>query len=122
MQDYIFPKELSTQVRNDPKLRAEVEVYAEASGTLNHLVKNGQVIYDENKKKATGIRIIDALVSKTEFLKSNGEARRAIKENSISVNKQKVNEKTVINKVDLIAEKYILLQRGKKNYFIITVV
>ena len=69
-----------------------------------------------------GIGIIDALVSKTEFLKSNGEARRAIKENSISVNKQKVNEKTVINKVDLIAEKYILLQRGKKNYFIITVV
>ncbi len=39
-----------------------------------------------------GLDMIAALSAKTEFLKSNGEARRALKENSISVNKEKVSE------------------------------
>ena len=68
-----------------------------------------------------GIHIIDALVTYSGFLKSNGEARRALKENSISVNKQKVDANSSINKNNLIAGDYVLLQRGKKNYFIITV-
>ena len=68
-----------------------------------------------------GIHIIDALVTYSGFLKSNGEARRALTENSISVNKQKVDANSSINKNNLIAGDYILLQRGKKNYFIITV-
>ena len=55
------------------------------------------------------------------FLKSNGEARRALQENSISVNKLKANIDTVINTDDLIAGQYILLQRGKKNYFVLVV-
>ena len=69
-----------------------------------------------------GIDIINLLVNKTNFLKSNGEARRALSENSISVNKTKVNEKYTIGGQDLIDEQYILLQRGKKNYFIVKVV
>jgi tyrosyl-tRNA synthetase len=68
------------------------------------------------------IGIIDALVAHTGFLKSNGEARRALKENSISVNKQKVNDLSVIGIENVIAKNYILLQRGKKNYFIIRVI
>jgi tyrosyl-tRNA synthetase len=69
-----------------------------------------------------GIDIINLLANKTNFLKSNGEARRALRENSISVNKTKVNEKYIIGGQDLIDEQYILLQRGKKNYFIVKVV
>ena len=69
-----------------------------------------------------GIDIINLLANKTNFLKSNGEARRALSENSISVNKTKVNEKYIIGVQDLIDEQYILLQRGKKNYFIVKVV
>ena len=69
-----------------------------------------------------GINIIAFLSSKTSFLKSNGEARRALQENSISVNKTKVDESLVIGSVDLIDDQYILLQRGKKNYFIVEVV
>lgn len=69
-----------------------------------------------------GIDIINLLANKTNFLKSNGEARRALSENSISVNKTKVNEKYVVGGQDLIDEQYILLQRGKKNYFIVKVV
>ena len=68
-----------------------------------------------------GITIIDALTHKTNFLKSGGEARRALKENSISVNKTKVNEEKLLNTDDLINGKYILIQRGKKNYFVILV-
>ena len=68
-----------------------------------------------------GLSIIDALVEKSGFLKSNGEARRAIKENSISLNKQKVGMDKIINDKDLIARQYLLLQRGKKNYFVIKV-
>jgi tyrosyl-tRNA synthetase len=69
-----------------------------------------------------GIDIITALNEKSHFLKSNGEARRALKENSISVNKEKVKEEFVITKNDLIADQFILLQRGKRNYFLLKVV
>jgi len=56
------------------------------------------------------------------FLKSNGEVRRALSENSISVNKEKVTEDFLITKNDLIADKFVLLQRGKKSYFLLKVV
>jgi len=69
-----------------------------------------------------GLAIADALALKTNFLKSISEAKRALKENSISVNKDKINEDKVLNLNDLINGKYILLQRGKKNYFLIKVV
>ena len=65
-----------------------------------------------------GMSIVEALAS-TGFLKSNGEAKRALKENSISVNKEKVKEDFVLSKNDLVNGKYVLLQRGKKNYFIV---
>lgn len=70
----------------------------------------------------SGIEMINLLASDTGFLKSNGEARRALAENSIAVNKNKVDENYAIAEKDLINEKYILLQRGKKNYFVLKVV
>jgi tyrosyl-tRNA synthetase len=69
-----------------------------------------------------GLDVIAALAEKGGFLKSNGEARRALKENSISVNKEKVNEDYEITSKDLINNKFVLLQRGKKNYFVLQVV
>lgn len=68
-----------------------------------------------------GLDIVLAFNEKSGFLKSNGEVRRALSENSISVNKNKVNEGFIITKNDLIAQKYVLLQRGKKQYFILNV-
>lgn len=68
-----------------------------------------------------GLDMIGALAAKTGFLKSNGDARRALKESSISVNKEKIQEDYTITSADLIAEKYVLLQRGKKNYFLLKV-
>ena len=69
-----------------------------------------------------GLDMIGALAAKTNFLSSNGEARRALKENAISVNKEKVSEDFSISKKDLIAQKYVLLQRGKKTYYLLVVV
>lgn len=66
-----------------------------------------------------GLNIVDALASKTNFLASNGEARRALKENAISVNKTKVGEDKILTADDLIQGKYILIQKGKKNYYLI---
>ncbi|MFT5903161.1 MAG: tyrosyl-tRNA synthetase [Flammeovirgaceae bacterium] len=65
-----------------------------------------------------GANIVDFLSEATGFLSSKGEARRALKENSISINKEKVQDDYSITESDLIQDRYILLQRGKKNYFI----
>ena len=70
----------------------------------------------------TGINIVDVLNEKTGFLKSNGEARRALTANSISVNKEKVAEEFVLLSKDLINNQFVLLQSGKKNYFVVRVV
>ncbi|RLJ65640.1 tyrosyl-tRNA synthetase [Lacinutrix venerupis] len=69
-----------------------------------------------------GLDMIAALAAKTNFLASNGEARRALKENSISVNKEKVKDDYLITSKDLINGKYVVLNKGKKNTYIIKVV
>ncbi len=68
-----------------------------------------------------GLDMIAALAAKTGFLGSNGEARRELKQNSISVNKEKVKEDYIISSEDLINNKFVLLQRGKKNYFVLVI-
>ena len=73
----------------------------------------------EKSALADGVEIISALAGEGKLLKSNGEARRALKENSISVNKTKVSNQKKITAKDLINDRYILLQRGKKSYFIL---
>jgi tyrosyl-tRNA synthetase len=66
-----------------------------------------------------GLDIVNALGEKTNFLSSNGEAKRALKQNAISVNKEKVTDDYILKTVDLINNRFILLQKGKKNYFVI---
>jgi len=66
-----------------------------------------------------GLSIVSALSNKSGFLKSSSEARRSLKENAISVNKLKVLETYNLTISDLIGDKFILLQRGKKNYFVL---
>ncbi len=73
----------------------------------------------EKSALAEGVDIVAALAGEGRLLKSNGEARRALKENSISVNKTKVNDQKKVTSADLINDRYILLQRGKKSYFIL---
>tara|TARA_Y100000385_G_scaffold63283_1_gene62266 strand:+ start:14 stop:1306 length:1293 start_codon:yes stop_codon:yes gene_type:complete len=67
------------------------------------------------------IEIENLLATQTNFLKSVSEARRSLAENSISVNKNKVSRTYKVSKSDLINKKYVLLQRGRKNYHLVIV-
>lgn len=73
------------------------------------------------KEEFKEIGILDALSGKTGFLGSNGEARRELKGNAISVNKEKISEQFTFTEDHLINGKYILLGKGKKNNYILVV-
>ncbi len=65
------------------------------------------------------VTLIDLLSEKTGIFASKGEVRRALKENSLSVNKEKAGEQTPVNRQMLLNGAYVLVQKGKKNYFLI---
>lgn len=69
-----------------------------------------------------GLDMIAALSAKTGFLASNSEARRELQQNAISLNKEKVTADYVITEKDLINGQFLMLQKGKKNYYLIKVV
>ena len=71
------------------------------------------------KSEIIGSNIVDLLTEKSGFLKSKSEAQRELKGNSISVNKEKITENFSAKEKDLIDGKFLLLQKGKKNYFIL---
>ncbi len=69
---------------------------------------------------ACGINVIDLLAEKTSVFPSKGELRRTIKGNGLSINKEKMTDETLtIDSRFLIDGKYLLPQKGKKNYFLI---
>lgn len=69
-----------------------------------------------------GINIVDLLGEKTEIFPSKGEARRMIKGGGVSLNKGKIDDESYsVDLSDLINNKYILIQKGKKNYYLITI-
>ncbi|MEE4256478.1 MAG: tyrosine--tRNA ligase [Bacteroidales bacterium] len=70
--------------------------------------------------KGTGI--LEFLAESTSIFASKGEARRMIKDNAVSVNKEKVGDDFVVSEKDLLNSKYILIQKGKKNYFLVRTV
>ena len=74
-----------------------------------------------SKSEVVGMGINGLLSDVTGFLSSKGDAKRAIKENSIRMNKEIVDASKVIEESDLLNGKQILLQRGKKNYFLVRV-
>ncbi|MDL2228276.1 tyrosine--tRNA ligase [Bacteroidales bacterium OttesenSCG-928-K03] len=66
-----------------------------------------------------GINIVDLLSDTTGFFPSKGEVRRSLKENAISINKNKVDETYIVDSKDIIGDKLILAQKGKKNYYLV---
>lgn len=77
----------------------------------------------DRKKLEAGIPVIELLAAETDAFPSKSELRRTIKGNGLSINKEKVTDQeyTVTSK-DLINDSYILIQKGKKNYYIIEAV
>lgn len=72
-------------------------------------------------KVSSGLKIIEALTLNSIFLKSNAEARRLLVQNSISINKNKVDQNYIISDQDIVND-CILIQKGKKNYFLLKVI
>ncbi len=66
-----------------------------------------------------GLSVVEALSMKGSILNSLSEARRALKENSVYINKSRVDENKILDVNDLIIEGVILVQRGKKKYLIL---
>ena len=67
------------------------------------------------------VDIFDFLAEKTQVFSSKGEARRMIQSNAVSINKEKITSDKALSDNDLISNKYLLVQKGKKNYFLIRV-
>jgi tyrosyl-tRNA synthetase len=76
----------------------------------------------ERARVEAGMGIIEFLAVETRVFNSNGEARRMLKDNGVSINKEKVKDSYEIGNKDLLNDTYILAQKGKKNYFLIKVV
>ncbi len=66
-----------------------------------------------------GINIIDLLAEKTTIFPSKSEARRMLKDGGILINKEKILEEVSIDKKELLNGKYLLVQKGKKNYYLL---
>lgn len=65
------------------------------------------------------VPVVDMLAVHTGIASSKGEARRSLKGMAVSLNKEKIGEDRYISTEDLINGKYLLLQNGKKNYYLI---
>ena len=73
----------------------------------------------DKKELVAGLNIVDLLAQKSEVFSSNGEARRMLNSNAVSVNKEKVSEEKHLTQSDLLNDKYVLIQKGKKNYYLL---
>jgi tyrosyl-tRNA synthetase len=83
-------------------------------------VFEGVTQYKINKQYLSA-GILDVFTEKTNIFNSKGEARRMINSNAVSINKEKITENFQLTEKHLLNKKYILAQKGKKNYFLIVV-
>jgi len=130
-------KKLAEEVTTMVHSREEYEMAVEASqilfgkGTAEQLRKLNEstflAVFEgvpqfkiSKEELAAGINVIDLLAEKTEVFPSKGELRRTIQGNGLSINKEKISDPDLaVNNDFLIGEKYILAQKGKKNYYLI---
>ncbi|MGO1596919.1 MAG: tyrosine--tRNA ligase [Sphingobacterium sp.] len=76
-----------------------------------------------SSKLAQGINILDLLAVETQIFSSKGDARKMLQGGGISLNREKLNDiEMQVNSANLISKKHLVVQRGKKNYFLITIV
>jgi tyrosyl-tRNA synthetase len=66
-----------------------------------------------------GINIVELLADKTGIFSSKSEARRMLSSGAVSINKTKVTEYYRIDIKDILNNKYLLIQKGKKNYHLL---
>ena len=125
-------KEVTTRVHSTEDLEMAIKASNILFGKstysdLKHLDENTFLAVFEGvpkfeiKPSELNSGVLDFLAEKTQIFKSKGEARRMIASNAVSINKEKITENFQVSKGSLLNEKYILVQKGKKNYFVIIV-
>ncbi len=76
----------------------------------------------ERSKVADGITLVDLLADATDIFPSKGELRKTVKAGGVSLNKEKVTDaEQTVTTTELLADRYLLAQKGKKNYYLIIV-
>jgi len=133
----ILQKKLAEEVtvmvhsRQDYEMAVEASLILFGKGTAEQLknldektllaVFDGVPVFSVSKDELEqGINIIDFLTETAPFFPSKGELRRTIQGNGMSINKEKISDtELIINSKFLIGDKYILAQKGKKNYSLI---
>lgn len=85
-------------------------------------VFSGVPHFEVARAEAVGAKAVDLFAEKTQCFASKGEMRKLVQGGGVSLNKEKLSafDKTIIEE-DLLDGKYLLVQRGKKNYYLITV-
>jgi tyrosyl-tRNA synthetase len=103
------------------------------NGTLADLAKLDEATFQDvfdgvpqytlsKEELQKGVGVIDLLAEKTKIFPSKGEARKMIQGGGVSVNKEKVTaQEMIINASALIKDKYILIQKGRRNYYLCNV-
>lgn len=84
-------------------------------------VFEGVPMFDVEKSVIeSGVNVLDLLAEKTQVFPSKGDLRRTIKGGGVSINKEKIQSDEIsVGSDRLLNDKYILVQKGKKNYFLI---
>lgn len=66
-----------------------------------------------------GVLLVDLVAEKTQVFASKGEARRMLKDGGLQLNKEKMSDDIIISGQHLLNNKYLLVQKGKKNYYLL---
>jgi tyrosyl-tRNA synthetase len=127
-------KDLTVRVHGEAEFNQAVEASEILFGkgtteTLHHLdektllnVFEGVPQFDISKSELeSGIGLVDFLAEKTAIFPSKGEARRMLKDGGVQINKEKVAEEFIVTPGILLNSQYILVQKGKKNYYLVKV-
>ena len=130
----IVAKDITIRVHSEDDYNAAVEASQILfSGSLEDLAKLSEELFLDifdgvpqfeisKTELGTGVSIIDLLAEKTQVFPSKGEARKMIQGGGVQINKTKVDDLDLkIETTHLINNKYILIQKGKKNYYVIKV-
>ena len=134
----VLQKRLGEEVTCMVHSRADYEMAVEASNilfgkatkeSLQRLdeatllsVFDGVPRFTVGRDQAIGAKAVDLFAETTQCFASKGEMRKLVQGGGVSLNKEKLAQfDRPIEEADLIAGKYLLVQRGKKNYYLITV-
>lgn len=131
----VLAKELTTMVHSEEDYNTAVEasqiLFGKSTSDILHRIDEntflsvfeGVPLFNISREIITsGIPFSELAAEKSDIFPSKGDLRRTVKGGGVSINKEKIDDSDmVIDATRLINDKYLLVQKGKKNYFLIKV-